>query len=81
MYGMMAKVPVRGLVQHSVRKVMEGMYAADGSAPDMAELGAGDNDGWILGLIHKYGDQAQNVLEQLNSVKSALAHWIGKRPS
>ena len=35
MRGMMAKVPVRGLVKHSVRKVMENMYAAGGNA-DMA---------------------------------------------
>ena len=81
MYGMMAKVPVRGLVHHSVRKVMEGMYAADGSAPDMAELGAGEDDGWILGLIHKYGDQAQTIVDQVSGVKNALAQWIGKKPS
>jgi glutamate/tyrosine decarboxylase-like PLP-dependent enzyme len=80
MYGMMAKVPVRGLVQHSVRKVMEGMYAVNGSAPDMAELGAGEDDGWILGLIHKYGDQAQTILEQVQDVKSTLSQWIGKKP-
>ena len=81
MYGMMAKVPVRGLVQHSVRKVMEGMYAPNGSAPDMAELGSGDDDGWILGLIHKYGDQAQTVVDQVNAVKASLGQWIGKKPS
>jgi sphinganine-1-phosphate aldolase len=81
MYGMMAKVPVRGLVKHSVRKVMEGMYTAEGSAPDMAELGSGENDGWILGLINKYGDQAQNILEQAEGVKHKLSQWLGKKPS
>ena len=81
MYGMMAKVPVRGLVKHSVRKVMENMYAADGSAPDMAEIGGGENDGWILNIINKYGDQAQNVLDQVDHVKNKVSQWLGKSSS
>ena len=80
MYGMMAKVPVRGLVKHSVRKVMESMYAANGSAPDMADLGGGEDDGWVLGLINKYGDQAQTVMDQVGGVKRKMSQWIGKKP-
>ncbi len=35
MYGMMAKVPVNGLVQREVRKVMEKMYGPDGAPPEL----------------------------------------------
>ena len=76
MYGMMAKVPVRGLVKHSVRKVMEGMYAPGGTAPDMANLGQGDDDGLILGLINKYGDQAQAALDKLDAARDRLKSWL-----
>ena len=80
MYGMMAKVPVRGLVKHSVRKVMETMYAPDGSAPDMANLGEGDDDGFVLGLINKYGDQAQSALDMLDAAKGRLKKLVGRNP-
>ena len=80
MYGMMAKVPVRGLVKHSVRKVMESMYAPDGSAPDMANLGQDDDDGFILGLINKYGDQAQTALDKLDAAKDRLKKLVGRNP-
>jgi len=78
MYGMMAKVPVRGLVKHSVRKVMEGMYAAGGNAPDMANLGQGDDDGLVLGLINKYGDQAQTALDKLDAARNRLKKLVGR---
>ena len=80
MYGMMAKVPVRGLVKHSVRKVMEGMYAPGGTAPDMANLGQGDDDGLILGLINKYGDQAQAALDKLDAARDRLKKLVGRNP-
>ena len=80
MYGMMAKVPVRGLVKHSVRKVMEGMYAPGGTAPDMANLGQGDDDGFVLGLINKYGDQAQAALDKLDAARDRLKKLVGRNP-
>lgn len=35
MYGMMAKVPVNGLLQREVRKVMERMYGPEGAPPSL----------------------------------------------
>jgi sphinganine-1-phosphate aldolase len=80
MYGMMAKIPLRGLVKHSVRKVMEGMYAPGGGAPDMANLGSDDKDGFILGLVNKYGDQAQLALDKLDAAKTRMRKIIGRNP-
>ncbi len=67
MYGMMAKVPIRGLVQHSVGKVMESMYSPEGSQPDLTNLGQGDDDGLVMKLIGKYGDQAMEVWDKVAS--------------
>ncbi len=80
MYGMMAKVPMRGLVKHSVRKVLESMYAPGGEAPDMANLGKDDGDGLVLGLINKYGDQAQAVLDRFDAAKDRLRKLVGRNP-
>lgn len=40
MYGMMAKVPFRGMVRKSIRKIMEGMYGPDGEMPDLEHMNA-----------------------------------------
>jgi sphinganine-1-phosphate aldolase len=72
MYGMMAKVPFRGLVRHSVMKVMEGMYAPDGADPDLSSLGSGDDDGFILKAINKYGDRAMAALDKLEALRNTF---------
>src|SRR5690606_32210896 len=41
MYGMMAKVPVRGLVRQGVRRVLEAMYAPGAVVPDLIEASGG----------------------------------------
>ena len=69
MYGMMAKVPIRGLVKHSIGKVMESMYSASGEVPDLTKLGEGEDDGLVMKLINKYGDQAMGVLDKLNELR------------
>lgn len=69
MYGMMSKVPLRGVVKASVREVMAGMYAPDGQAPDLGNVGAGEDDGPLLRLINRYGDQAMALLDKLDSVR------------
>ncbi len=65
MYGMMARLPVRGLVKHGVLKIMEGMYGPSGEVPDLAEPGAGSDDP-LLGLIDRYGPTLQKLLERAN---------------
>lgn len=69
MYGMMAKVPLRGFVKSSVREVMAGMYAPDGGAPDMGKLGEGEDDGPLLRLVARYGDQAMALLDKLDELR------------
>ena len=72
MYGMMAKVPFRSLVHHSVMKVMEGMYGRDNKTPDLSELGSGDDDGLVLKAIHKYGDRAMAAMDRLEALRNTF---------
>lgn len=69
MYGMMAKVPVRLLVKQAVLKIMEGMYGPDGEVPDLSKVGEGEDDGFVLKAINKYGDQAMAVLDKMNGLR------------
>jgi glutamate/tyrosine decarboxylase-like PLP-dependent enzyme len=77
MYGMMAKVPVRGLVRIAVERVMEGMYGPDGEPPDLSRLGEGEDDGFVLQFIHRYGDRAMAALERTQALR---AGWRGRLP-
>ena len=70
MYGMMAKAPLRGFVGHSVRKVMEAMYAPGAVVPDLkdASQGGGFVDRWIA----KNGHHVNAVLDKVEAARAAL---------
>jgi len=72
MYGLMAKVPIRGLVKSSVVKVMEDMYGPSGGVPDLSKLGAGQDDGMILEFIHKYGDHFLDAMDYLKKLRRSI---------
>ncbi len=78
MYGMMAKVPVRGLVKQSVLKVMEAMYSEKGDMPDLTKVGENKEDGWLMNAINKYGDSAMEVLDQVNGLRKNLKERLGR---
>jgi glutamate/tyrosine decarboxylase-like PLP-dependent enzyme len=72
MYGMMAKVPFRGMVKKSVMDVMMRLYGPDAAEADL-DLGADDpNDGLVMRLAKRYGGRALGVLDRLEGVRSAL---------
>ncbi len=50
-YGLMSKVPLRGLVKRSVLEVMEQMYSPEGGVPELS--GAAEGDGPLLRAVHK----------------------------
>ena len=79
MYGMMAKVPVRGLVKLSVQKVMESMYGPDGTVPDLSNLGAAEDDGFVLQFMHKYGDQAMEMLDRVNGFRASIGGRLRRK--
>lgn len=72
MYGMMAKVPVRGLVKKTVETVMESMWGPEGELPDLENTGKGDDASPIMKLADKYGPAAMEVIDKVNDVKSQI---------
>ncbi|MEZ4403999.1 MAG: aminotransferase class V-fold PLP-dependent enzyme [Kofleriaceae bacterium] len=69
MYGMMAKLPMRGMVKRSVAKVMEAMYAPGVVVPD---VGASANDGVVGKVLERYGPQLDAALDTLAAVRGKL---------
>ena len=76
MYGMMAKVPMRGMVAASVRKIMEGMYGPTGEVPDLSHVGEGEDADLLLKLVDRYGAQAMKVWEKAEGLLGRLG--VGK---
>lgn len=72
MYGMMAKIPMKGLVRMSVQKVMEGMYGPKGEVPDLANLGSEEDADMFMKIVNKYGDKAMDVLEKIEQTKKKI---------
>jgi hypothetical protein len=73
MYGMMARLPLRGMVRDSVRSVMEGMYGPNGASPDLSELGAGEDDGLLLRAARRYGGRVLGVLNRIERVREKVS--------
>ena len=65
MYGMMAKVPARGLVKYTVRRVMEAMYAPGATDPALGDITQNDP---LLSKVDALGQKAM-----------ALAEWAKKK--
>jgi sphinganine-1-phosphate aldolase len=68
MYGMMAKIPVRGLVKRGVRQLFEKMYAPGVVVPDAAAPA----DDAVGRLLDKHGAKVDAVLDQVARVRSRL---------
>lgn len=62
-YGLMSKVPVKGLVKQSVIKVMEQMYAPGAEDIDLEE--AAEDDSFMGRLVSRYGDQVFEAIDRL----------------
>jgi glutamate/tyrosine decarboxylase-like PLP-dependent enzyme len=71
MYGMMAKVPFRGMVKSSVLEIMEKMYGPNAADPDFAPLG-GKDDGLVMRLVKEYGSKASALLERAEKLRDRL---------
>lgn len=72
MYGMMAKLPVRGLVKRGVRQMLEAMYAPGAVVPDLT----GGADDKLGKLLAKHGPKLDAALDAWAAVRARLR---GKR--
>lgn len=78
MYGMMAKIPFRGMVKTSVLDVMEKMYgpkAAEGGGDPLADS---DDEGVVMKLVKSYGSRALAVIDRAQALRDKLP-WRPKR--
>jgi hypothetical protein len=78
MYGMMAKVPFRGMIKKSVRKVMEGLYGPRALAPDPSEIAAQD-DGPVARLLQQHGPKLNAILDTIEAAKDRVQGRRGAR--
>ncbi|MFO0726220.1 MAG: aminotransferase class V-fold PLP-dependent enzyme [Myxococcota bacterium] len=69
MYGMMAKIPMRGMVAGSVRKVMEAMYAPNKTDPTIENV---SGDGFVGRLVERYGARATELIDQVERVRERV---------
>jgi glutamate/tyrosine decarboxylase-like PLP-dependent enzyme len=73
MYGMMAKLPVRGLVKKSVEQVMQSMWGASGEMPNFEEgMGSDENSPKWMQLADKYGPQLMKGYDKVLNKKDEL---------
>jgi sphinganine-1-phosphate aldolase len=68
MYGMMAKIPFRGMVKKAVEDVMMKMYSAKGIMPDENK----NEPESILDVVQKVGLEAMEVKRQLDKVITSV---------
>jgi glutamate/tyrosine decarboxylase-like PLP-dependent enzyme len=73
-YGLMAKVPVKGLVEREVLKLMEQMYAADGGELKVESVERPKGlAGAVQGLVERYGDEVLGAVEKFKGWRDRLA--------
>lgn len=76
MYGMMAKLPARGLVKRGVLDVMEKLYGPDAHLPDPAKLASGGS-GPLARAIDRWGGAISSALDRLDDARTALRRLRG----
>ncbi len=77
MYGMMAKVPFRGMVKTSVLEIMEKMYGPNAADPSFDALGAGE-EGIVMKMVKDYGGKALSLLDRAEKLRARLP-FAGKK--
>ena len=78
MYGMIAKVPLRGLARRGVLELMQAMYGPGAEAPDLATVGEpGGAQGPLLSFMARHGAKAQAALEVLGRLRSVWGRLRG----
>jgi hypothetical protein len=71
MYGMMAKIPFRGLVKRSVGKVMEAMYGPSVEPLSPEQLN-GAEEGLVGQLLERHGPRLNALLDQVDGARARL---------
>jgi len=78
MYGMMAKIPFRGMVKSSVLEIMEKMYGPHAADPGFDPMG-GEDDGAVMRFVKEYGGRAAALLGQAEKLRDRVPFLAKKR--
>ncbi|MDP3274705.1 MAG: aminotransferase class V-fold PLP-dependent enzyme [Deltaproteobacteria bacterium] len=70
MYGMMAKIPFRGMVKQGVVQVLRGMYGPDAATFDPTKVG--QDDGVMGKVMDVVGPTLNKVLDQVDRMRDAV---------
>ena len=76
MYGMAAKVPVRGMVEANIRQVMQAMYAPGVIVPDLTNS---KGEGFVGRLLDRFGPQVSDALDNVAAVRERASKLLGRR--
>jgi sphinganine-1-phosphate aldolase len=77
MYGLMAKVPLRGMVKSSVLQVMEALHGPSDEPPDLTRPPEGA--GIVDRLVHRYGPVAVDAIGRAEAFRDGLIDRIRGR--
>ena len=80
MYGMIAKVPFRGMVQKSVMAVMETLYGPRAAEPGFDPMSE-DDEGTVMRLVKSYGSRALAVLDRVDKLRERFSPGKKRRRS
>lgn len=72
MYGMMAKIPFRGMVKTSVLDVLEKMYGPKALEDTGDPLAGGEDEGMVMKMVKNYGSRALAVLDGVERLRDRL---------
>ena len=78
MYGMMAKVPFRGMVKQSVLEIMEKMYGPHAADPAFDPMNDED-EGALMRLVKEYGGKAVSLLDRAEKLRERVPFLSKKR--
>jgi hypothetical protein len=78
MYGMMAKIPFRGMVKSSALEIMEKMYGPHAADPGFDPMNDAE-EGTVMRLVKEYGGKAAELLGRAEKIRDRLPFVARKR--
>jgi glutamate/tyrosine decarboxylase-like PLP-dependent enzyme len=72
MYGMIAKVPFRGMVKKSALEMLERLYGPDAANAKLDLFGQEGDDGLVMRLAKNYGNRALDLLDRVDGFRHRL---------
>lgn len=69
MYGMIARVPFRGMVKKSALEMLERLYGPDAANAKLDLFGQESDGGLVMRLAKNYGNRALDWLDRVDGLR------------